>query len=933
MSSFLAELAESLYNRYGEDIGGLKILFSSRRARLFFIDELAKIAKQPLWQPQFITMDELMGSIAEISVGEPIRLISELFTIYKKHHPNESFDKFYFWGEIMLGDFDMVDKYMVDAKQLFRNISDIKELESDISYLSEEQKRIVTFWSSIGSDQSLSDSKLHFLKIWQSLLPIYEEFRKRLIELGVAYPGLIYRVAVERFKETEVITTEQRYIVAGFNALSECEKILFRELKSRAQVEFFWDRDDYYTTDNREEAGLFIRENIRLFPSADPTISHSNLYNGKSVEVIACSSSALQCKYVAKIIERLAAENIPIDRRTAIVLTDEGLLMPLLYALPESVGGVNVTMGYPIRQTLAYSLIERLLELQQRSREGSFYHIDVVGILSHPYINGSLKIIERIERERLIRVPTTLFEGSELAPIFSRCCGSWVDLSHYLISTLEGLATIEHSTDNRDAIDFLPFLAQQITTLTNSVKECNIEPLSISIFISLLRRHLQKTRVPFEGEPLEGLQVMGILESRNLDFDSVIILSMNDDNFPSNRTLQPSYIPYNLRAAYSLPTPEHHDGVYAYYFYRLIQRSKRLYMLYCSRADERSTGEQSRYISQLEYESKLDIKRVNVGVDINLIDAKALEVAKEGRVANELSHFIIPNEALCNEQTLRYEGYKQLSPTHLSTYIACPLKFYFKYIAQIIKEREVEERVDAPTFGNILHTAMESLYRDYIGLTTIPKIGKERINQAIESAIVEVYGDISDGFSGSLTLVRTVVHRYITAILEYDRRNSEFIIDQVEGKVIFDIPRDNHTKISIRGFCDRIDRTEQGMRIVDYKTGRPHLEFPGVESLFEGKLRSSFGNIFQILLYCHMVTHNGQTNRANAALYYAQAMNNKEFSPEIVNKSGEENFMEEFAERLNNLLEEIFNMDVPFRQCNESDKSCDYCDYRTLCSR
>lgn len=920
MSSFLTELAQSLYNRYGDEVGALKILFPSRRARVFFIDELAKLTSKPLWQPQFIAMDEMMGSIAGISVGEPIKLIAELFTIYQRHHPNESFDKFYFWGEIMLGDFDMVDKYMVDAKQLFRNISDIKELESDVDYLSEEQKRIVAFWSSIGSEQNLSESKQHFLKIWQSLLPIYTEFRERLIELGIAYSGLIYRIAVERVKESEVINDDQRYIVAGFNALSECEKRLFKELKRRNLAEFFWDRDDYYTVNQGQEAGLFLRENMGLFPSADTSITHNNLYNGKSVEVVSCSSSALQCKYAAKIIEQLS----PIDRRTAIVLTDEGLLMPLLYALPQSVGGVNVTMGYPLRQTLAYSLLERLVELQQRSREGSFYHVDVVGILSHPYINGGRKLIEKIERDRLIRVPTELLDGA----IFRRCSDTWLELSNYLIAVLESISTNESG----DKIDFIPFLSQQITKLSNSLQGCGIEP-SIAIFVSLLRRHLQRLRVPFEGEPLEGLQVMGILESRNLDFENVIILSMNDDNFPSNRTQQPSYVPYNLRAAYSMPTPEHHDGVYAYYFYRLIQRSKRLFMLYCSRADERSTGEQSRYITQLEYESKLDIKRVNVGVDINLIDAKPLTVAKEGRVAEELSRYFIPAESQCNAETLRYDGYKQLSPTHLSTYIACPLKFYFKYVAQIIKEREVEERVDAPTFGNILHGAMESIYGDYIGVTTIPEISKQRISRAIEESIAKVYGSTGGDFAGSLTLVRTVVNRYITAIVNFDRRVGGFVVDRVEGKVLYDIPHGEGSKISIRGYCDRIDRTERGLRIVDYKTGKPHLEFAGAESLFEGKLRRDNANIFQTLLYCHMVTHNGLTNSATAALYYAQAMNDKNFSPELVDKSGDESLMANFEERLTSLLAEIFDPNTPFQQCDVEDKSCGYCDYRSLCNR
>ncbi len=945
MSSFLGELAESLLNRYGDKLGELRILFPSRRARLFFIEELSQRVQKPIWQPHWITIDSQMSAIAQIEAGEPIRLIAELYTIYAKHHPTESFDKFYFWGEIMLGDFDMIDKYMIDAKQLFRNINDIKELESDVSYLSDAQQRIISFWSSIGSGEELSRSKQHFLKIWNSLLPIYNEYRERLTELAIGYPGLIYREAVNRLKdrgyECSSIDPNHTYIVAGFNALSECEKELLRELKSRANVEFHWDRDDYYTIDQGQEAGLFLRDNITKFPSADPAITHNNFAQPKHVEVISCSSSALQCKYVAQILEQIAAHT-PIDRRTAIVLTDEGLLLPLLYALPESIGGVNVTMGYPIRQTLAYSFVERLLELQQRSREGNLYHVDVTGLLSHPYIDSlgcspkSSIFIEKIERERLIRVPSELFKGSELEHILCRSNATWSDLSSYLCQTLERVSAIpiEVRGEGDKAVDFIPYLADQITTLHNTITECGIAP-SVSTYSSLLRRHLQSSRVPFEGEPLEGLQVMGILESRNLDFDNVIILSMNDDNFPSNRTTQPSYIPYNLRAAYGLPTPEHHDGVYAYYFYRLIQRSNRLYMLYCSRADERSTGEQSRYITQLEYESQLPIERINVGVDVNMVERQPLEIAKEGRVAEELARYMIPQDAVANNDTKRYDGYKQLSPTLLSTYIACPMKFYFKYLASIVKEREVEERIDAPTFGNILHGAMQSLYTPYIGASQIPEMSDQRISAAIEEQINNIYqGSTSNDLSGEIALVRNVVFRYIKdGVLRYDRAAREFVIEMVEGVVLYDIARNQSEKISIRGLCDRVDRVDDGWRIVDYKTGRPHMEFNGVEMLFEGKSRSEFANIFQILLYCYMSTRSGAVHTATPALYYVMAMNEKSFSPSIVDKSDDNDLLNHFGEHLTTLIDGLFNLEKPFEQCAEEERTCEYCDYRTLCSR
>ena len=963
--SFLAEVAQSLFDRYGDGVGELKILFPSKRARLFFIDELAKIAQRPIWQPQWESIDSMMSAIAQVEVGDRIRLIAELFTIYTKHHPNESFDRFYFWGESMLADFDMVDKYLIDADQLFRNISDIKELESDVSYLSEEQRRIVEFWSSIGSGENLSRQKQYFLRIWRSLLPIYKEYRARLIQLGIAYPGLVHRVAIEKIRGGAMYNdSTDRYVIAGFNALSECEKILFSELQANADTEFFWDYDSYYADPSSgQEAGLFIRDNIKRFPSGDSCVTHNNFAADRHVEVVSCSSSALQCKYVAQIIKSIEQEQgRKVDKRTAIVLTDEGLLLPLLYSLPADVGAVNVTMGYPIRQTLAYSFVERLIELQYHSRgegEGAtLYHVDVRGVLTHPYIEAMVgrdelsKVIKTIDRERLIRISHKLVSDNDLLSsvlsVVDKKSG-WRGVSDYLTRTLESVASLSCEDNGGSGINFIPYLVQQITTLHNSVSECGIDP-SVSIYTSLLRRHLQMARVPFEGEPLEGLQVMGILESRNLDFDNVILLSMNDDNFPSNRISQPSYIPYNLRAAYGLPTPEHHDGVYAYYFYRLIQRAKRLYMLYCSRADEKSTGEQSRYITQLDFESSLTLQCTNVGVDVNLQDSDELVIPKSGRVAEELARYRIPEGLQCDPMTKRYGGYKQLSPTHLSAYIACPMRFYFKYIAGIVKEREREEQVDAPTFGNILHTAMQILYTPLIGATEVGRhiasISDESIARAIDRAICEVYlpsGSSEAEYSGNLTLVRSVVERYIRdGVLSYDSKNSEFVIESVEGVVLYDIECEQEGRISLRGLCDRIDRIERGVRIVDYKSGKPHLEFAGVEALFEGKARTEYANVFQILLYSYMVTRSNAYPSAIPSLYYVSAMGRDDFSPLLVDKSqkGEQSevtpltiepLLEQFGEHLDTLLDEIFDLSRPFTQCAKGDKACDHCDYCTLC--
>ena len=609
MESFLGEVAADLYARYGEELSQRAVLFPSRRARLFFTDALARIARRPMWQPSWTTIDELMSEISGLRTGDRLRLVTELYGIYSEYHA-EPFDKFYFWGDMLLADFDTIDKYRIDAAMLFRNIEEIREIEADISYLTPAQLRIVAFWSSLGAEADLSEEKRRFLAIWRTLGPVYRRFRERLSELGIAYGGMVQRAAADRLRSGEfAFATPRRFVVAGFNALSECEKELFRFLSSAAETDFYWDYDSYYKDDPEQEAGMFVRENVVRFPPR-AELSHDGMSRPKELTSVAAVSNAVQCKYVATILRGLAAGG-RLGKETAVVLTDENLLLPLLCAMPPEVGPVNVTMGYPLRASLAYTFVERLVELQNHRRKKgggwTFYHADVAGILAHPYVaecDAALTrtMHEEIVRDRRISVDAAWLGRNELLKRIFSPAAEWRELSDYLLGVIAAVARQPYEGDDaRQRVEFLAVIAEQVTKLRNSLDECDIE-LATEVYTSLLRRHLQTLRIPFEGEPLEGIQIMGILETRNVDFENVILLSMNDDNFPGNHVAQSSFIPYNLRAAYELPTPEHHEGVYAYYFYRLIQRAKSVHMLYCSHADDKSTGEPSRYIYQLDYE-------------------------------------------------------------------------------------------------------------------------------------------------------------------------------------------------------------------------------------------------------------------------------------------------------------------------------------------
>ena len=959
MKGFLEEVAADLYARYGEGLSDRAVLFPSRRARLFFVDALGRIAGRPMWQPEWVTINDLTGEISGLHTGDRVRLITELYKVYSAYH-NEPFDKFYFWGDMLLTDFDTIDKYLIDAQMLFRNISEIKEIEADISYLTPAQLRILSFWSSFGEQADLSEEKRRFLAIWKTLGPIYRRFRERLSSLGIAYNGMVQRAAADRIRGGGFAFPEpRRYVVAGFNALSECEKRLFGFLATAAETDFYWDYDSYYKDDPEQEAGMFVRSNVAQFPPRTE-LRHDNMRGEKQIVSVAAVSNAVQCKYAAAILAGLARRRREEDpgiaagarpalgKETAVVLTDENLLLPLLYALPADIGRVNVTMGFPLRQSLAYTFVERLVELQNhRRRKGdgcTFYHADVAGILAHPYVaecDAALTrtMHEEIVRDRRISVDAAWLGRNELLKRIFTPAATWRELSDYMLDVVAAVARQPYEGDDaRQRVEFLAVIAEQVTKLRNSLDECDID-LTAEVYTSLLRRHLQTLRIPFEGEPLEGIQIMGILETRNLDFENVIILSMNDDNFPGNHMAQASFIPYNLRAAYELPTPEHHEGVYAYYFYRLIQRAKTVHMLYCSHADDKSTGEPSRYIYQLDYESGFDVRKVEVGVDVNLAETAPIEVPKDEGVMVRLERFVDAQSPAT------------LSPTAFFRYVACPLRFYFHSIARLEADDEISEEVDAPMFGTILHAAVQTLYariagEAHPGETLRAMIRTGEVAQAVEAAINQNYLQdkhaTAEDYSGNLLLVKDIVIRYLRGgVMPYDAAHDAFSVSGLEEPVAYPFRfraggRDLEMKFA--GIADRIDTLDDGaLRVVDYKTGAPHLEFDGVESLFTGTGKQRLSNILQTLLYA-MMLHRSRGCDVEPALYYVRNMNRPGYSPQLDDKqTGVKGarytlYRERFEELLRARLAELYDTSVPFRQCEDAD-TCKYCDFNVICKR
>ena len=963
MEKFLESVAADLWARYGEEVGELKVILPNTRTRVFFVDALSKVAQKPLWAPEYLSIDSLMVSLAGLERVDSISALTELFAIYSAYHPDESFDGFYRWGEVLMGDYDAVDKYLIDAEMLFANIADLKEVDADFaSYLSEEQMQMVRrFWREFDGEHKTSQHKQRFLTVWRTLLPVYKQFREKLMAQGVGYTGMIYRRAAERLRSGEAEVAEGRYVVVGFNALSATEKVLFDHLKNAHEADFYWDFDEYYLHDERQEAGLFVRENLRRYPMPTTYSPKSYFAEPKEINVISTASSSLQCKYVGEFVEDVVRREGKMDRHTAIVLTDEGLLSPLLYSLPDSVGKVNITMGYPLRATLAYSFTERLLQLQlrvRRNRAGvmSFYYSDVEGLLSHPFLVAYNKdVCMRLRREVLsqgrIYVPRErLVGGAELLDRIFSHHDDWASLKEYLLEVLASVAKVDVAgqTHERRALNRECFglIDEAVRKTDNSLGRCEVE-MKLSTYVALLRRVLQGVRIPYSGEPLSGVQVMGILETRNLDFDNVLLLSMNDDNFPSGRIVDTSFIPYNLRYAYGMPTPRHNEGVYAYYFYRLIQRARRVDMVYCSVADEKSTGEQSRYIYQLDFESPHTLHRVEKSLNVNLAEERELVVEKRGAVWQKLQDYLVGESGEA----------RRLSPSTFNNYMECSLKFYFKAIAGIRTDEEIEEGVDNALFGTIFHKAMQLLYEPMVKehlrpKEYLPSLGEVQVHQAVVAAITEEYfaGEevAEEEYGGNLIVVRDTVERYITTcLLPFDAapERGEFEVYRLEHPMESDFEFDDEgRKVRFFGYSDRIDRMPDGsLRIVDYKTGTLHKDFVGLEALLSRLPEGRNGAVLQTLIYSMIAERMQQRGElvgvgTTPSLYYVRYLGKENYSPLLNDiSSGREvsrygDYREEFESRLATALRELFNPEVPF--CATEDKRvCEWCDFVKICRK
>ena len=959
MESFLKLVAADLYKHTKGNLAHTAVVFPNKRAGLFFNEYLAQESDSPIWSPAYVSISELFRSLSPWEVGDPVKLVCELYKIFRREtQSTETLDDFYFWGEMLISDFDDADKNRVDTDKLFSNLQDLRNIMDDYTFIDDEQEEAIRQFFQNFSIERRTALKERFISLWNVLGNIYKGFRESLASQNIAYEGMMYRHVIEHLDVDKL--PYEKYVFVGFNVLNKVEHTLFTQLKDAGKAVFYWDYDEFYMKENRQavthEAGEFIRRNLRDFPSPLSGELFKNLSKPKEVHYIASSTENAQARYLPQWIRNNLTTP---EKETAVVLCNEALLQPVLHSLPAEVKHVNITMGFPLSQTPVYSFLIALLELHTHGfnfKSGRYTFQSVVTLLKHPYtrqLTGQAELLEKelTRNNRFYPLPGELGKDEFLTRLFTPLSGN-LNLCIRLSETLQQVAGIYQAntsgTEDTDAFNQLyrESLFKAYTTINRFRTLIEKDELTVQseTFRRLLVKVLSATNIPFHGEPAIGMQVMGVLETRNLDFRHLVLLSVNEGQLPKSGG-DSSFIPYNLRKAFGMTTIEHKIAVYAYYFYRLLQRAERITLMYNTSSDGLNRGEWSRFMLQFLIEWPHPITRQFLEAGQSPQGTSPITVEKTPDVMRRMQSLF----------DVRANPKAKFSPSALNYYLDCPLKFYYRYVAGLSAPDEVSAEIDSATFGSIFHYAAEHIYKD---LTTHGKvINKEaletllrnevKLQDYVDTAFKKLFFNVPQNekpeYNGVQLINSAVIARYLKQLLQNDLRYAPFTFIASEMEV--DEPIDIQTpkgviKSRIGGIIDRMDSKDGTLRIVDYKTGGDADTPPHVESLFiPDKKRSNY--VFQTFLYAAIMCRKQPTMKIAPALLYIHRAATETYSPVIQMgeprkpKEAVEDFSKyekEYRERLQGLLEEIFNPEKSFTQTEIIEK-CTYCDFKALCKR
>ena len=911
MKSFLEYVAEDIISKYGTNLSRTAVVFPNKRASLFLNEHLARLSQgKPLWSPAYITISELFRQQSSFHVADPIKLVCDLYQSFRQFTGSEeTLDKFFGWGQLLISDFDDIDKNMADADHVFANLRDIHELD-DLSYLTDEQRELLKHFFSHFTEEHETELKQRFLRLWSHFTDIYHDFNRRLTDQGLAYEGALYHSVVSLTNTTSSFPYDH-YLFVGFNLLQKVEQQLFSELQKAGKARFYWDFDDYYMQGH--EAGHYIAQYLRHFPNElDSTADdiYKNFQKPKDITYISAPTEHIQARYVSSWLNQ---QRIAKGRHTAIVLCDEHLLPTVIHSLPDEVEKVNITTGYPLSQTPVASFIQCYYDMMLGGKTPRL----VRAFRRHPYyryLTDDSQPLLHLLRQIAASSATTPDDSSSDSP----------------------------SAPSDPLFQESLFRAYTLVNRLNALQESGDLSVSDTTMQRLVSQLIQQTSIPFHGEPAEGLQVMGVLETRNLDFDHVLLLSCNEGNMPKGVN-DSSFIPHSIRQAYELTTVENKVSIYAYYFHRLLQRAQDVTILWNNATEDGQRGEMSRFMLQLMVESGQHIKQHSLQSGKIIARYTPQPIEKTPHVLSIMQSQWLTADSL-------------LSPSAINKYMRCPLQFYYRYIAGIKEpdQPDDEQELDNRIFGNIFHEAADTLYHQlpqYVTKEVLEQLLKSKatIERAVDDAF---HQELPNAVKGGLHLInREVIIRYLRQLIEIDKRLAPFTIIDLECDVERDLSLQTSaiSHLKLGGRIDRLDQLSDGrIRVVDYKTGSHRLKpLASVEDIFvPAKIHDHSDYYFQTFVYADIVSrkqadilHQTSDIRHHAvspALLFIQHAGAPNYDPTLC--FGKDKILDiaEHSARFNELLEqkvnEIFSSEIPFTPTTDL-KICRSCPYLQMCRR
>lgn len=957
MKSFLKEVAADLHERFGSDLKDVAIVFNNKRPILFLKKHLGELSGKAFWSPSFFTIGQFISESSKQLVADPIQ---QFFLLHREFNrllvlegnPPVSPDVFFPMAEIILGDFSQIDYDLADSDQLFSELFDIAIIQKQFSHFTEEQQMFLErFWASfsIGKHQ---EHQQKFISLWKRLPKLYKAFHEKLTELGLSTTANMYRqFALRKEDDAPFYERYQKIIFVGFNALNKAEVKLFTRLQNEGKALFYFDTDPYYVNDKLQEAGLFIRRNLHqhgLINTLEST-HQSLLTQDKRIEVVKSQGYTAQAKAIKKVLFPVEANiNTEDPESIAIIIADESLLVPVLQTIPPDWGKVNVTMGYPLAQSTVFGFIDLWLNVQEqlnKEKKDTVSYRDVEAFLSHPL--SSVKVREREQLQKtildnqLLEVPLIqLHFSSDIAPNFFTIKNQGLQCVDALSSLLTTALELRQKAGMLQQLEasLILSVSSKLNLLYDALADYAAD-VPLVFVLSLIRKTLQGLSVPLEGEPLKGIQVMGLLESRCLDFDKVIILGVNEGVMPK-LNISPTFIPDSIRRAYGLPVIENQDAISAYLFYRLLQRSSDVSLIYNCLVDETNTGEPSRFIRQLEFESNLKFNYQQQEQPVRIEPRPPLSVAKTGKVWKALERFLQSRE---NER---------LSATAITTYMSCQLQFFYRYIAKVREPDTMSENLEANQIGSVFHQVMEWFYQDLAKNDTLisaAQIKEKRAEvpalckQALSNELFKTRERISKPNSMQQIILR-IVEEYVEAVLTHDEQIAPFRIIELENKNDYkyrfpiEVQGSSH-EVLLYGIIDRVDEKDGITRIVDYKTGsRDEVKFSCLDDLFEVEGKKQNKAMVQTLFYTFIYEQVKRVRQIEPNLYIIRKMKNEGTLFFSGGRAGKtylqaqhlEDLKSGFQEQLKATLEEIFNPEIPFSD-SISKVNCGYCPYKEIC--